>query len=136
MRTEFPAHLSDRDREAVAALAARLPSAYPATILHLILFGSKARDDARSDSDIDVLVVTQEEGWPVQHALLTLGARLSLEYDVLLNLFVVSQEKWSWMERVGHPLYRNVAAEGIALAAPARAASPSIHNKRHHACDV
>ncbi len=117
MRSDLISHLSKHAQEAVAALVQRLLAAYPSSIVRLLLFGSKARADDRSDSDIGVLVVTTKEHWAVKHALLTLGARLSLEHDVLFNFSVIEQEKWSWMGRVRHPLYRNVMVKGVDLMA-------------------
>ncbi len=100
---------------ALDALVWRLLAAFGSEILDLILFGSMARGDATPDSDIDVLVLVRQESWPLEDGILRLGARVSLEYDVLFNLFVIDQERWQFMREKGFPLARNIEREGIRL---------------------
>jgi hypothetical protein len=50
------------------------------------------------------------------------GARLSLEYDVLFNLYVISQARWQRMRQIRYPLYRSVLRDGISLTPQAIAA--------------
>jgi len=45
----------------------RLVPQFPKQVLRLVLFGSKARGDAKSDSDIDVLVIVRGDGGDAQH---------------------------------------------------------------------
>lgn len=123
MKTNYPAHLASHDQQAIEALIERLGTEHGDHILHLTLFGSKARGDDTQESDIDVLVVTTSDAWPLKHRILRLGARLSLEHDVLFNLYVIGHERWAWMHQVRHPLYRNIMANGLDLtpeAAPVR----------------
>ncbi|HIQ06048.1 MAG TPA: nucleotidyltransferase domain-containing protein [Anaerolineae bacterium] len=108
-------HLAGRDQQAIKALIGRLMAQLGDHILHLTLFGSKARGEDTAESDIDVLVVTTDDTWPLRHRILLLGARLSLEHDVLFNLYVIGRERWAWMRQVGHPLYRNIIAHGVDL---------------------
>lgn len=116
------------DREAVETLVQRLWSKPSLQVQRVILFGSKARHDDTSESDIDILVIVADERWPVKDHILTIGSRLSLEHDVLLNLIVVSWARWTWMEQIRHPLCRAIVAEGIDLTpemAPASVIGPS-----------
>lgn len=80
-----------------------------------MLFGSKARGDSEPWSDIDILIIVDDEDWRFQHAISTLAARVSLEYDVLIGPRVIGQERWERMKRYGFGLYQNVIAEGIPL---------------------
>ena len=57
MHQELP-HLTAEDRCALVRLIERLVEAYQ--LNHIYLFGSKARDDYRPDSDFDPLVVVQQ----------------------------------------------------------------------------
>jgi predicted nucleotidyltransferase len=96
-------------------LQQRLLQEYSDHILTVILFGSKARGDDTSGSDIDVLVVVADEDWTVKYEIRTLGARVSLNYDVLFNLYVIEQERWLWMREINHPLHRRIRNEGVEL---------------------
>lgn len=124
MTVHMLSRLSSRDQQAIEALVGCLITQLGDHILRLTLFGSKARGEDTPESDIDVLVVTTDNTWVLKHRVLLLGARLSLEHDVLFNLYVIGRERWAWMRQVQHPLYRNIIAHGIDLlpeGEPARA---------------
>jgi predicted nucleotidyltransferase len=114
--------LSPKEREAVTYFVEQLRQRYPGRILQTMLFGSKARGDSQPWSDIDILVVVDREEWQFQHAISTLAARVSLEYDVLIGPRIIGQSRWERMREHSFGLYRNVVAEGIPLA-PAAAQS-------------
>ncbi len=112
----FAAHLpAPSDRAAIEALVRRLWNEPTLQVDRVILFGSKARHDDTPESDIDLLVIVTDERWPIKDRILTIGARLSLEHDVLFNLVVISHARWAWMEELHHPLCRTIMAEGIDL---------------------
>jgi len=107
--------LSPGERRAVARFVEFLCQRYPGRILQAVLFGSKARGDSQPWSDIDILIVVDSEDWRFQHAISTLAARVSLEYDVLIGPRVIGQERWERMKQHHFGLYRNIVAEGIPL---------------------
>ena len=94
MRVLDDAGLTDVERRAIEEVARRLKAELPVT--RVILFGSKARGDARPDSDVDLLVLTSD---PVTRKLRReIRDRLYesvLRDDVLLTSLVVSEQDWS-----------------------------------------
>lgn len=118
MRGSLSTLLVPNERQAVAKLLRLLERRYPERVLETALFGSKARGDSRPWSDIDVLVIVDRDDWRLSHAISTLAARVSLEYDVLLGPRVIGQERWERMKRGRFSLYRNVITEGIPLTSP------------------
>ena len=112
---QTPVNMAEKDRQAIEALIRRLLELFVDNFLSIVLFGSKARGDDMPQSDIDMLIIIKEEEWTVKHAIRTLGARISLENDVLFNLYVIEQSKWKWMQEIDHPLYRRIIDEGIDL---------------------
>ena len=84
-------------------------------LISLTLFGSKARGDDTSDSDIDVLVLVNADDWHIRYEIRILGSRLSLNHEVLFNLYVLTEERWAWMQGINHPLYRQILQDGIPL---------------------
>ncbi|MGH2543775.1 MAG: nucleotidyltransferase family protein, partial [Ardenticatenaceae bacterium] len=87
---------------------------------------SKARGDATSESDIDILIVTDSDTWTFRNALFDLGWHISLEYDVLFNLHIIGQDRWEWMRQIRPPLYRAIRAEGIPLPRTPELAGPNV----------
>ena len=81
----------------------------------VILFGSHARNDARDESDWDILILTSMSAdikleQVFRHKLFD----LELKYGVALSTFVYSKEEWNSKYQVT-PLYQNIRKEGIAL---------------------
>ena len=76
----------------------------------VILYGSQARGHARTDSDIDVLVVVRDDsdyGDLIRRTSATVSA-LSLQHDVVISRAFVSQERF---EREQSPFLLNVRRE-------------------------
>jgi len=108
-------YLDANEQKAVSEFVGLLRRHYPERVRQTVLFGSKARGDSRPWSDIDVLVVVDQDDWRLRHAISDLAADVSLEYDVLLGPRVIGQERWERMQREEFSLYRNIAQEGILL---------------------
>ena len=107
--------LTNTERESLETLVQRLHTRYDDKIQSVVLFGSKARGDARSDSDIDVLVVLTSDDPHLRSKIRRLAARVSLEYDILISLFAVSRSHWENLSSYRFPIYQAIQAEGIAL---------------------
>jgi len=81
----------------------------------VILYGSRARGDERSDSDWDILVLTEY----------SMNIKIEREfrdklYDLELNtgesfsMFIYSKNDWQTKQRIT-PFYQNVIQEGVRL---------------------
>ena len=103
-----PASLQDVLTEVKEALR-RL---YGPRLKQVILYGSWARGDATSDSDIDVAVVLKGEVSPTVEIDRTadLVFDLNLSHGVLLSLYPVSEEEYRSLDS---PLLMNLRREGI-----------------------
>jgi predicted nucleotidyltransferase len=107
--------LAPREKQAVERFVDTLLQQYPERVLETMLFGSKARGDSTPDSDIDILLIVDDDDWQFSHLISTIAARVSLDYDVLIGPRVIGRERWESMKRRRFSLYRNIAAEGIPL---------------------
>ncbi|NUO78576.1 nucleotidyltransferase domain-containing protein [candidate division KSB1 bacterium] len=89
-----------------------LENSYQSQFKGLILYGSMARDQAHSDSDIDLLVLLNH---PVNYfrelrSIIELLYPIQLESDQLISAKPVA---WDNYEAGALPLYRNAKREGI-----------------------
>ena len=80
-----------------------------------ILFGSRARGDARNDSDWDVLIlldkdrITQSDIDEVSYPIRELGWKL----DAMVNPIMYTMKDWN--SKSFTPFYKNVMREGVAI---------------------
>jgi predicted nucleotidyltransferase len=107
--------LADAERAGLETLLKTLREKHADQVRQVVLFGSKARNDSHPDSDTDLLVLVKNETWALRYDIWKLAARVELEYDLLFNIQVISQERWQAMTRAGFSLCQNVARDGIAL---------------------
>ena len=96
-------------REFVGELRGRLGS----SVRRIFLFGSRAREDSREDSDYDMLVVVDRRTPEVRSIILEIESNLMNRYGVLVATILRSEEEW--LRSQGFPLALNVAREGVSL---------------------
>ena len=81
-----------------------------------ILYGSEARGDARSDSDIDVLILLDGDQMNLQREMEVTGPLNEIEWQtgVLVSPTVMLRKQWENMP-FKTPFYVNVMNEGIRI---------------------
>ena len=115
MKTQWPKNANARQRAATDELLRRLYTQYPGRILETVLFGSVARGDFTADSDIDVLIIANQVNGNFKWDVWGIGARVSLEFDVIFNLRVYSRARWDSLRLNKRPLYLNIEQDGVEL---------------------
>ena len=78
------------------------------------IYGSEARGDARPDSDIDLLVLTDSETVTLQDKMAIIEPLYDIELDtgVLINPVIVPEQTWG---NDVTPYYENVMKDRIAI---------------------
>ena len=87
---------------------------YGDRLIHIVLYGSKARGDDEEESDIDILVVLKGKVSPCEEITRTLDivAEISLEHTMVISCVFISEEQY---ESEQSPLLLNVRREGILI---------------------
>jgi uncharacterized protein len=76
-----------------------LATEFPGCVEEISIFGSKARGDARADSDLDVLVVIRDGDWRFKEALTRPGYDLAIGTDVVPSLHVYTVAEWEQLRK-------------------------------------
>ena len=108
-------YLEERERSAVQAFAGRLSEFLGEELCHLWLFGSKARGDFNADSDVDLLIVPHSLNPERRGIIRRMAARISLDYDTLLNTHILDKTRWDDLARHQDTLWREIQRDGISL---------------------
>ena len=101
----------------------RLAKLYRATygeqLVKVILYGSYARGDNTVDSDVDVVALVHGDRAALQEqlkAIWDVSSDMELEYGIILSPTVIPYEEFvAYVNDL--PYYRNIAQEGIEVAA-------------------
>jgi len=101
-------------QKVLAELRQRFESIYGDRMVQMILFGSYARNEATSESDIDVIVVLRGLVKPGEeiNRISESRAELSLKNDVVISCVFISSDRFATEQS---PLLLNVHREGISV---------------------
>ena len=107
--------LSEKEEQALEKFKMWLKEVLSDNLLEVRLFGSKARGDARKDSDIDVLVIISSDDWRVCDAVYSIVTDILLETEVCISPKVISQKEYTRLYSNGNPFIKNVIRDGITV---------------------
>lgn len=111
----IPETLDSREQKALTAFLEILHKRYPELIYHVLLFGSKARGESNSESDIDLLIVIREYNWGIEKEISRLATEVDYKYQVVLSDHMVSSARFEQMAAMREPLYCNLEIDGVDL---------------------
>jgi len=100
------------DRRLLAECKAAIREVAPEA--DLILYGSRARGDAREDSDYDLLVlVDREVDMDLERAVVDRLVPLEVRTGQILTVLIYSRTRWNSAQYRAMPFHRNVTREGV-----------------------
>ena len=81
----------------------------------MVVYGSKARGDAREDSDIDVLLIVRNEAVGLKRRLRRIGYRLSATSHAVPSILAYTQDEWTSYESLGSAFHEAVERDAVAV---------------------
>ncbi|MBC7249848.1 MAG: HEPN domain-containing protein [Anaerolineae bacterium] len=111
LKEERVKYLTDHEREALSRLLDRLEAEFPDGVQRVILFGSRARGEHDTESDIDLLIVSDED----KSRIANLAREATANANLPLSPLVVSTAEYRRYQRLRLPLYVNLRRAGIEL---------------------
>lgn len=108
-------HSRPEVRAAIAAYVRHVATGYANEVLSITLYGSQARGEASTESDIDLFIVVRCDTPALRQALADLAWQVQFEYDVVISDIIRSVEQMSRMQARRFPYYQSIEREGILL---------------------
>jgi predicted nucleotidyltransferase len=88
---------------------------FPHEVLEVRVFGSRARGQATSESDLDVLIVTRHEDYRLSDRIIELACDLLLQHRIYISPKVISRRHYDQLEAMDSDFLYQVKQEGILL---------------------
>ena len=107
--------LTEKDQSALKKFKEAVTKALGNEFVELKLFGSKARGDAREDSDIDVFVITNSGNWRLRDVVYRIVNDIFLDDDINISPKVIGKEDYKRLYEKGYPFVKNVIRDGIVI---------------------
>jgi uncharacterized protein len=108
-------NLSHKEERALQAYVRALDERFGPQLLEVLLFGSKARNEARPDSDIDVAVILDRPSAQDLSEARGLTFDIWLAHGVLISVRAMSRQGWEKLGRLRSLFYRNLNRDGVSL---------------------
>ena len=105
--------LSATDRNAATTFKQRLRGVSP--VLDMRVYGSRARGDADSESDLDIYIELESVTPQLLRRISEVAWKVGLEMDRVISTLVVTREQLEHGPMGVNPVILNVHAEGVAL---------------------
>lgn len=113
-----PCMTAESIRTVVGQLAAEMKRTFGKNLKRVILYGSCARGDFSSDSDIDVMIlldIPQEDLSVARRKVMDAADKLDWDYDVVLTPVVQTYQNFD-RYRKASVFYQNIEKEGVLVA--------------------
>lgn len=107
--------LSQKEQEAINSFLHKLEKRYTERILSVRLFGSRARGEARPDSDVDIAVIVDQDDPELRRSIRFLAVDVWLEHGLYISTRVWSLPHWNQLKNIRTGLYLNLEREGVEL---------------------
>jgi predicted nucleotidyltransferase len=105
-------NIKDQEKAAIMEASRLLREKFHAK--EVILFGSKARGDDDMESDIDLLILTDEPvTWNERKAINEALYEVQLKYDVIISTLITTVSKWTKGTFSVLPIHDEISAQGI-----------------------
>jgi predicted nucleotidyltransferase len=81
----------------------------------VVFFGSRARGEVATESDWDILILTDNVTYELKDEICATLYDLELENEIIINPLILDKREWTSGLFSHHPIHRNVEREGMVI---------------------
>jgi len=107
--------LTKKEKTALAEFRSRIDKLLGAKVSKILLYGSKARGDAKNSSDTDVLVVLKSQDFKDKLAVFDLAFDIMMDFGIDLSTAVISQSRWNKYQKTPTSFSYSVKRDAIEI---------------------
>ena len=107
--------LTRQERAWLDTYKRHLGERYPGTVAHMLIYGSKARGEGHSESDLDVLLIVKNSAAGLKRELRRVGYLLGATSEVLPSILAYTENEWESRKKSGSPFRRAVERDAVSV---------------------
>ena len=107
--------MNSNEKIALDEFVKKVKSELGSNLLDMRLFGSKARGEFSSDSDIDILLILTERNPESINKIVDILVDIQLEYDANISPVIYTEYEYKMNREMGSLFVENVEKEGYPL---------------------
>ena len=88
---------------------------HPDAVRRMVVYGSKARGDAREDSDLDILLLVADEAADLQRRLRRIGYHLAAATPIAPSIMAYTEGAWETQKNRGFPFQLAVERDAVSV---------------------
>jgi predicted nucleotidyltransferase len=105
--------LNEAEQAWLDAYRKDLDKKYPGAVHKMLIYGSKAREQAHAESDLDVLLIVKNEAGVLKRELRRIGYVLAATEDVLPSILAYTEEEWERRKKSGSTFRQAVERDAV-----------------------
>jgi predicted nucleotidyltransferase len=107
--------LTLKEKKVIEEFKKRIKEKFADETIKIVVFGSKARGDAKKNSDIDILVITSFDDWRKGDEIRKIGYDLDEHIDYRLSIQVVSESHINYLRSNSFQFIKHIESEGVLI---------------------
>ncbi len=108
-------HLTEEEKQAIAEIKARVMLLAGKSLKGLYLFGSKARGDYHTDSDVDIAIIVEGLTRETKKSIIDIVADAEVENFVVISALVLPEADFRLLLERERRIALDIEREGIAI---------------------